>query len=473
MSISGINPELRRYLWLELSPRRLVIIPLIVGIILSPWIVLRTDLGSAADAGRWLFDLLVPLWGTWLIANSVVGEIRNRTWDLQRLSALSPWGMLWGKLLGAPVVVWYAGGLCLIPVIAHTFGAKGPVAALIELAYYVMLGLISHTAGLLASLIAIRKRTRQNWFGGFLFTIAGIVAGSAAATAWNSSRTSAGLIKTVVWYGHTFAAPDFILISLLIFTAWLVIGNWRLMRAELQMSNGPLVWIAFLVFIMAYEAGFADIVSELQWRHALRLASAGSTAAVLTYLMIFLEPKDPVHIRWLIDQFSRLRWDRLFGGLQSWMFAYVATVIVALWLVITINVPSPRELLDTLNLSVHGWHDRELDMPLLPWRALIIAALFFMTRDMLVFLTFNFAKRARRADFLSVLWLVILYSIVPWLVVGLGARPLLPVFVTYPTAPAWLGPVYPAVEALILAIIARGRLFSLERKTPAVKALSS
>ena len=462
----GINPELQRNLWLELSSRRLIIIPIIVGIILSPWILLHTDLGSASGTGRWLFDLLVPVWGTWLVSNSVVGEIRNRTWDLQRLSALTPWAMLWGKLIGAPIMVWYAGGLCLIPVIAHTFNTGGPAAALIDLAYYLMLGLISHSAGLLASLIAIRKRTRQTWFGGFLFTIIGIIAGTTATSLWNATRTSAGLVKTVDWYGSTYAAPDFTLVSLLIFTLWLIVGNWRLMRAELQMRNGPLVWIAFLVFIMVYQAGFTDVVSEPQWRHAIRLASAGSTAAVLTYLMVFLEPKDPVHIRWLLDQFRRLRWDRVFGGLQSWMFAYIATVVVALWLVFTIDVPSPRTLLDELNLSIHGWHDQDLDTPLLPWRALIVAALLFMTRDMLIFLTFNFAKRARRADFLAVLWLVILYSIAPWLIVGLGARPLLPLFLAVPAMPVWAGPVYPAVQALILAVIAGGRLFALERKSP-------
>ena len=106
-------------------------------------------------------------------------------------------------------------------------------------------------------------------------------------------------------------------------------------------------------------------------------------------------------------------------------------------------------------------------MPLLPWRALIVAALLFMTRDMLLFLTFNFAKRARRADFLALLWLVILYSIAPWLLVGLGARPLLPIFLAVPANPVWLGPVYPAAEAFVLAIIASGRLFSFERKSPA------
>ncbi|MFZ1989039.1 MAG: hypothetical protein WAW96_04635, partial [Alphaproteobacteria bacterium] len=325
----------------------------------------------------------------------------------------------------------------------------------------------SHSAGLLASLIAIRKRTRQTWFGGFLFTIVGITAGIVATSLWNSTRTSAGLVKTFSWYGSIYPAPDFILVSLLIFTAWLIVGNWRLMRAELQMRNGPLVWIAFLVFFMVYHAGFADIVVEPQWRHAIRLASAGSTAAVLTYVMVILEPKDPVHTRWLLDQFTRLRWDRLFGGLQSWMFAYIATVVVALWLVFTINVPSPRELLDTLNLSVHGWHDQELDMPVLPWKALIVAALLFMTRDVLLFLTFNFAKRARRADFLALLWLVILYSIAPWLIAGLGAKPLLPAFLAVPANPVWLGPVYPAAEALVLAIIAGGRLFAFERKSPA------
>lgn len=463
--MSGINPELQRNLWLELSARRLLFIPLIVCIVLSPWILLHSDLGSASGTGRVLFDFLVPVWGTWLVANSVVGEIRSRTWDLQRLSSLSPWAMLWGKLIGAPIMVWYAGAFCLVPVIVHTFITDGVSAALIELAYYLMLGLISHSAGLLASLIAVRKRTRQTWFGGFLFTVAGIVAGAVATTLWNGSRTDAGLIKTTEWYGHTYAAPDFVLASLLVFTLWLIIGNWRLMRAELQMRNGPLVWIAFLVFIMAYEAGFADVVSEPQWRHAIRLASAASTSAVLTYVMVFLESKDPVHIRWLIDQFTHLRWDRVFGGMQSWMFAYIATIIVALWLVFTINVPSPRELLGQLDFSVHGWHDRDLDRQV-PWKPLIVAALLFMSRDVLLFLTFNFAKRARRADFLAVLWLAILYFIAPWLIAGLGAKPFLPVLVAMPASPPWLGPVYPAVEALVLAVIASGRLFALERKPP-------
>ncbi len=155
--MSGLNPELKRNLWLELSSRRLIFIPLIVALVLSPWLLLEGNLGSAAGTGRVLFDFLVPVWGTWLVANSVVSEIRSRTWDLQRLSALSPWAMLWGKLIGAPIMVWYAGAFCLIPVVAHALNTGGLSAALIDIAYYLMLGLISHSAGLLASLIAVRK----------------------------------------------------------------------------------------------------------------------------------------------------------------------------------------------------------------------------------------------------------------------------------------------------------------------------
>jgi len=36
-----------------------------------------------------------------------------------------------------------------------------------------------------------------------------------------------------------------------------------------------------------------------------------------------------------------------------------------------------------------------------------------------------------------------------------------------PAHPPWLGPVYPAVEAFALAVIAGGRLFALDRKSPA------
>ena len=55
----------------------------------------------------------VVLWGTRSAALSVVGEIRERTWDSQKLSSIGPSQMVWGKLFGATFANWFGGALCL------------------------------------------------------------------------------------------------------------------------------------------------------------------------------------------------------------------------------------------------------------------------------------------------------------------------------------------------------------------------
>ncbi len=44
--------------------------------------------------------------------------------------------------------------------------------------------------------------------------------------------------------------------SAAVFTAWALLGAWRLMRAELLYVNRPWVWTLFTLFCMAYAAGF-------------------------------------------------------------------------------------------------------------------------------------------------------------------------------------------------------------------------
>ena len=108
-----MNPELLRNLWLEASPFRLI---LIAGFLLLAFGASSVGLGgfasisSVALALYWFFAVL---WGTRSAALSVVGEIRERTWDSQKLSSIGPWDMVWGKLLGATCANWFGALLCL------------------------------------------------------------------------------------------------------------------------------------------------------------------------------------------------------------------------------------------------------------------------------------------------------------------------------------------------------------------------
>ncbi|HEU0264151.1 MAG TPA: hypothetical protein VFR01_00325, partial [Geobacterales bacterium] len=96
------NPEFRRNLWLEMTPYRLVGMPLV----LAPLFYLvgkinDFDSKSLVGTAVSLYFILAILWGTRLASEAVLSEIRDQTWDSQRLSAISPWQMTWGKLFGA------------------------------------------------------------------------------------------------------------------------------------------------------------------------------------------------------------------------------------------------------------------------------------------------------------------------------------------------------------------------------------
>jgi len=111
-----MNPELRRNLWLELSTHRLVAMPAVLFLVFV--------LFASRNVGDWaeivfttavgLFIVIVPLWGTYKAAESVTDEVRDRTWDWQRLSALDPWRMTWGKLAGATAFTWYGAAICMV-----------------------------------------------------------------------------------------------------------------------------------------------------------------------------------------------------------------------------------------------------------------------------------------------------------------------------------------------------------------------
>ena len=100
-----MNPEFQRNLWLELTPRRM-----------HPdgrrcWrcVFFAAALAGGRSAARRLRRAALYLSSSsWSGARatrrcSVVGEIRDRTWDGQRLSSLGARQMTWGKLFGSTI----------------------------------------------------------------------------------------------------------------------------------------------------------------------------------------------------------------------------------------------------------------------------------------------------------------------------------------------------------------------------------
>ncbi len=94
-----MNPELRRNLWLELSTHRVIAMPVVLAAVFILIYAFKSGslaLGDAeaasavADVALVAYGLIVVLWGGRLAAGAVVEEIRDRTWDDQKLTAVGP-----------------------------------------------------------------------------------------------------------------------------------------------------------------------------------------------------------------------------------------------------------------------------------------------------------------------------------------------------------------------------------------------
>jgi hypothetical protein len=247
-------------------------------------------------------------------------------------------------------------------------------------------------------------------------------------------------VNFVPWWGANVEVRAFLLVSLTLFAGWTLVGCYREMRLELKMRNGPLVWLAFLVFMGWYVAGFDTWLSmNLKgWGSiALRLSLAGVTYAALTYIMVLLEPKDRVHYRWMAGQFGAGHIASAFSGLQAWMMSYGATLVIGallcVWLVHDVSAADTGE-------------------------PLILAALGFLTRDVSLFVLMQSLPGKRRGDLGALAILFALYVLAPAILSGLGAKGLLFLFLPQPSAPNWLGVAAAWIEGFAVASAAVTRL---------------
>ena len=443
-----MNPEFQRNLWLELTPRRITLMVLLLALAFFAAAVSGDKDYGPARTAQLLYYAIVVIWGTRNAALAVVGEIRDRTWDMQLLSSIDAGAMTWGKLFGATIYNWFGGAICLGVMFVETATHNGAPTALIDLIYYLAVGAISQAAAFLASLIAIRRRQAHSRLDIFIYQAVGLAAAVAVYTIWNvadpagSILTHKAVSDVVVWWGRTVDTRGFLLVSLAVFTAWTLLACYREMRLELKMQNGTLVWLAFLAFIGIYVAGFdAWLTSDksvADWDAvSLRLGLAATTFIVLTYLMVMLEPKDRVHLRWLGSQIASGRLGAAWNGLQAWMMAYLAAMLCSIALLAWLRHIRP----DTM------------EQP-----ALLAAVLGFLTRDVSIFVLMRSLPGRRRGDLAALGILFALYVLAPAIFKGVGLNNLLMLFYPQPTVPLWMSPAVAWAEGIAVASFALGRV---------------
>lgn len=383
------NPEFKRNLWLSFSLHRLISMPALLALIFVT-ILLADEISRAADrlyfTSVGLFIFIVWLWGARNANAAIVDELRDKTWDQQRMSSLDPWTMTWGKLFGSTSFNWYGGLICLTVVGASGIAADKPdtVAVMLTLC---AVGILIHAALIALNLHTSQFESRiiQRGGMGWLAIIAVFMVSPSIFTASST--------KPVLWWDMEVSRALFILDSSILFAACATFAAWRVTCNALQIRTLPWAWPAFACLLALYTGGFMQDGSILQ----LMLAGLFISVA-MTYVALFTEPSTLLRWRKLRLLQSREDWRGWLEHLPLWPTTLVLTFIFAVLVMLTAGGEQ----------TIHGRMGF-----LLPQHALALALM--LLRDTCVLLFFAFAPNSKRAISAAALYLIVLNILLPFL----------------------------------------------------------
>ncbi|GHU09789.1 hypothetical protein AGMMS50225_11550 [Betaproteobacteria bacterium] len=320
------NPEFRRTFKLGFSATRLLIDPFLIGLALASvvyterhnidlWVIIF----YAAQAGFFFFTVL---WGSYQASQSLVREFSAGTWDTQRMSALGPWQMVWGKLFGATFHVWYDGAFLLLLIFISSLGMEEITDSLLIVLAWAAFAVMVHAISMMLSLSPRAKNLPATGVLGLLLCLL-LTAPSLAL------RDS----QTCVWLGLEMKRPTFALLSLLALCGWSLVGLWQAMRRELFERNTPWWWLGFLLFWLLWSMGLLSPARPvIEWIDYLSYTAL--LAWVSVYVQLLLAPKDPatgqqIFIAWQRRDKVRIL-HRLPNYLVSVLFAFALSLITGL-----------------------------------------------------------------------------------------------------------------------------------------------
>lgn len=382
------NPEFRRNLWLEFSGHRLLAMPGVLGLIFLAVILANgPDLaGNLQQLSMTIFIFIVWFWGSRNANAAMINELRDHTWDQQRLSALSPWAMTWGKLFGATAYNWYGGLICLGIATLAGLATRG-AGALVTLGALTASGVLLQALALTLPLHAHHHRPRPAQTGGIGW-LALVLAFTFFINTTGGGRDS----EAILWWGMTLGRDLFWLATSLFFGGCAVFAAWRVMSNALQVRTRPWAWPLFAILLTIWLAGLGEQTTQAE------LPFTGLLVAMaMTYLALFAEPTTPVVLR-------RLQLCRAHGDWPGWLehlLTWPTTLALAFVFALAATVSHPP----TLPLA-----EGPMSMAQLP--PLVLALL--LLRDAGLFLFFALAPTPGRPIWATVLSLGALDFLLPY-----------------------------------------------------------
>lgn len=329
----ALNPEFQRQLWLHCTASSVL------------WTLGLSVLLMAVPAALWgprlVAGVALPaLWcatvgyGGWLAVHSLRQELRQHTWDWQRLSALGPWDMAWGKWLGSTAVAWlYAACFATAGLLAQSLAWPGVVApmALASIGQAVLWGAVVQLWAMNSVLLGWRGAhssgmgARLGWGLGLLLMAAWPV--RRLRRLWSDAS---GAESAVTWWGWDMSPLQ---LATLLGMGLLLLGLlalWRQLAQRLDVATLPWAWPAGLVGLALLVAGLFPVSAALvlSWVSCVALLA---TAGIALYAM----PDGLVQWRQVQWHSHRRQWRGALQALPLWPVSWLLGMLAALaWMLL-------------------------------------------------------------------------------------------------------------------------------------------
>lgn len=392
-----MNPEFRRQVWLELGLPRLLLVGLSLGALFALMAVIDHETGSGVatpTVAMVTFVALCIAWGGQRAGEAMLVELRDQTWDTQRLSALSPWAMTWGKWLGATSITWLGGLVCLVVFMSTAHQLSAATVKLISIQALAGALFVQGLSLIGALAIAGHPKRLKGPLGARLV---GVICG--LAYAYFAFRL--GNDEVVRWYGQNVQALVFSTTFLVATTLWIIVGAYRLMCGELQVPIRPWLWPLFLLYCTLVIGGF--FVEPAASLATLRVVAAAGLmcALVAMYLCAFTLFRDPLALRRIWRYTHDGQWRRAF---EEWPLWLCSLAVALVWATLGASLGDQGALINAVeNIGLAA-----------------IPLFLYAVRDMLILLAASNGARPERAEIATMIYLGLLYWLVPALLEMLG-----------------------------------------------------
>ncbi|MEN5179709.1 hypothetical protein ABE501_08010 [Comamonas testosteroni] len=320
-----MNPELRRQLSLELTSSRLVLMPaiLLLMAVCVFMIEQQEPLLYLHQGALVVMGLLAACVGTFTALSSINDEVNERTWDQQRMSAMGPWRMAWGKLLGGPSYAWYGALLCAAAAFASGV-LLGRTGHTLQTVLLCVLGVGALHCALMASRLygmdpAKPAGSRSTWgLVIIVFILVQMVGGLVVGL-----DSLLGNREAVRWWGMPVAAPRLALFLAALALLLGLLALWRAMAMQLSVPTTPWAWALG-------NAAACVLLLGLVPDNTARVLGAIALLVLATYYAAALENQVAQRWRSVLYNARHGRWRRVLQSLPLWPVSWCMAFAVLL-----------------------------------------------------------------------------------------------------------------------------------------------